>query len=600
MSPDLEALLRGCKEAPEEDEPRHILADWLEEHGEADRAEFIRLQLRLSQDDWALGPQLFAGPDPDEAEVVARAWELWRHRAAWLGPLAGAGLNVRCRRGLLAVRVRQGQARRLGQVCDRATPWLETLCLDPASVADLREVLEAGWLAPFTRLELLRGPSHDGLQAELAAAGRPVAHLRALVVAHAGMGSWLGVLDRPDLAGLRLVHVGMQGEPGPAPPATGPVALRSLSLNWGGLDDARAAELFAGTRHPALTRLELGGPQPSAAALAALAGAPLLGQLEWLSLAQSNLDRAGADALASLRAPQRLRGLSIADCQRLRSQFVARLLAAPVLGSITHLDAGGNPCGLRVAQAVARSSWLSRLEVLALGQGDAGDAGAAALARAAGLRALRRLAVPGWEIGPAGAAALASAPWAAGLEALDLSSNPLTAPGWQALAPLASGGLRRLGLGATRRDHSLAPPVLKLPARLVAIDLGNNALGRAGLASLLPALERLEELADLRLDDNDLGDEGARLLAASPVARRLRRLSLGTNRLTAEGLRPLLGSLGPGRLTELRLYNNSLGVAGLRLLEGWPARERLATLLVQGNNGREAEGELYRFWANEL
>ncbi len=601
MSPELEALLRGCKEAPEDDQPRHVLADWLEEHGEADRAELVRLQLRLPLDEGALGPARFAGPDPDEAEVVGRAWELWRrHRAAWLGPLAEAGLNVRCRRGLLAVRVGMGQAQQLAGVCGRATPWLETLCLGPTRPTDLQTVLANGWLAPFTRLELRQGPGAHGLQEELIGAGKAVSHLRALVVVLVGVGNWALLVDAPHLGGLRLAHFGMPGDQEVAPRAPGPSALRSLSLPQGGLDDERAADLFAGGWRPALTRLALGGARPSAEALVSLARAPLLGQLEWLSLAKSNLDRAGVEALASLPAPLRLRGLSVANCQRLRSQFVAQLLAAPLLGSVTHLDAGGIPCGLGVAEAVARSPWLDRLEVLKLGQGAAGDADAAALARAAGLRALRRLALSARDIGPAGAAALATAPWAGRLEALDLTLCPLTAAGWEALAPLASTGLRRLGLGATGRGRSLAPPELALPARLVALDLGNNAIGRAGLAALLPALERLEELAELRLDGNALGDEGARLLASSPVVRRLRRLSLGSNGLTTEGLRPLLDALGPGRLTELHLYSNALGVGGLRLLEGWPGRERLATLLVQGNNVRDAESELYRFWAFEL
>src|SRR5207302_1334354 len=161
---------------------------------------------------------------------------------------AEVGLDVRCRRGLLAVRVRPEQVRQLANVCGRG-PWLETLCLERAGPADLREVLVNGWLAPFTRLALLRGTSGDGLCAE----------------------------------------------------------------------------------------------QAGAAALAALAHAPLLGRLEWLSLARSNLAQAGAEALAALPAPLRLRGLSIANCARLGRQLVARLLAAPLLGSVTHLNVEGCP-----------------------------------------------------------------------------------------------------------------------------------------------------------------------------------------------------------------------------------------------------------------
>src|SRR5687767_8806243 len=38
-----EQLLRGVLEAPEDDAPRLVYADWLEENGDGERAEFIRV-----------------------------------------------------------------------------------------------------------------------------------------------------------------------------------------------------------------------------------------------------------------------------------------------------------------------------------------------------------------------------------------------------------------------------------------------------------------------------------------------------------------------------------------------------------------------------
>ena len=40
-----DALLRAVCENPDDDTPRLVFADWLQEHGEGDRAEFIRLQI---------------------------------------------------------------------------------------------------------------------------------------------------------------------------------------------------------------------------------------------------------------------------------------------------------------------------------------------------------------------------------------------------------------------------------------------------------------------------------------------------------------------------------------------------------------------------
>ncbi len=47
-SPELKALLQRCREAPADDMPRLVLADWLDENGESDRATFVRVQIALS------------------------------------------------------------------------------------------------------------------------------------------------------------------------------------------------------------------------------------------------------------------------------------------------------------------------------------------------------------------------------------------------------------------------------------------------------------------------------------------------------------------------------------------------------------------------
>lgn len=46
---DHDALLRAICEHPDDDTPRLIFADWLEEHGDADRATFVRAQVELAR-----------------------------------------------------------------------------------------------------------------------------------------------------------------------------------------------------------------------------------------------------------------------------------------------------------------------------------------------------------------------------------------------------------------------------------------------------------------------------------------------------------------------------------------------------------------------
>src|SRR5262245_54494625 len=74
-----DALLRDICENPEDDTPRLVYADWLDEHGDADRAELIRVQCeqaRLPKD------------DPRGKELSQRAEELLReHDTDWVGAL---------------------------------------------------------------------------------------------------------------------------------------------------------------------------------------------------------------------------------------------------------------------------------------------------------------------------------------------------------------------------------------------------------------------------------------------------------------------------------------------------------------------------------
>jgi uncharacterized protein (TIGR02996 family) len=48
MSPE-EGFLLEIRAAPEDDCPRLVYADWLEEHGQSERSEFIRVQCRLAR-----------------------------------------------------------------------------------------------------------------------------------------------------------------------------------------------------------------------------------------------------------------------------------------------------------------------------------------------------------------------------------------------------------------------------------------------------------------------------------------------------------------------------------------------------------------------
>src|SRR5689334_877857 len=88
-------FLAAIREAPADDAPRLIFADWLDDHGQAERAELIRAQVRAAK---------LEEDTPEREELEARAATLLAaHRKAWvaeLPPWARAGAVFR--RGFVA------------------------------------------------------------------------------------------------------------------------------------------------------------------------------------------------------------------------------------------------------------------------------------------------------------------------------------------------------------------------------------------------------------------------------------------------------------------------------------------------------------------
>ena len=79
MTRDDDAFLRAIIDRPDDDLPRLIYADYLDERGDP-RGEFIRVQVELSRRD--------ASPPVRDLEARERQL-LYRHRAAWLRRLDG-------------------------------------------------------------------------------------------------------------------------------------------------------------------------------------------------------------------------------------------------------------------------------------------------------------------------------------------------------------------------------------------------------------------------------------------------------------------------------------------------------------------------------
>jgi uncharacterized protein (TIGR02996 family) len=138
-----EALLAAVCEHPDDDTPRLVFADWLDEHGEPDRAEFIRLQCLRAKGD---------APWEEYRRWLMRELELWEaHGDHWLAELPSCpapeldwgGLFERGFAGeMLTVRAVQ----RVGP----GYAYIEYEGTDCAAL-DWKRLL---WSAPITRLSL--------------------------------------------------------------------------------------------------------------------------------------------------------------------------------------------------------------------------------------------------------------------------------------------------------------------------------------------------------------------------------------------------------------------------------------------------------------
>jgi uncharacterized protein (TIGR02996 family) len=93
MTGEKEALLWAIIDSPDDDMLRLVFADWLEDHGQPERAEFIRLQCELAR---------LPEGDPRRQELRATERRLLDHQnKEWAGPLSEVAQRWEFRRGFV-------------------------------------------------------------------------------------------------------------------------------------------------------------------------------------------------------------------------------------------------------------------------------------------------------------------------------------------------------------------------------------------------------------------------------------------------------------------------------------------------------------------
>jgi uncharacterized protein (TIGR02996 family) len=470
-----EAFLRSIIEAPDDDTPRLAYSDWLEENGDTDRAEFIRVQCRLA---------VLDEDAPGRRELQRREYELLAdHWGEWAAPLVGRVYRWQFRRGFVEqVKMEVGQ-------------FLQ----------------EAKWLLNFAPIQELRvtSPKLEDLQALLASE-----HVRRITRldlnnAHLGDAGMSLLAESPNLAGLTGLSVGGNdiGTDGLLALAASHhlKSLRSLDVRGNELPREAFGAFAAACRLPleGLNWADEIGP----AGIRDLSASPLAGRLKALYLLGAGVGPSGLRLLAESPAFGRLEELDIIHDACGASE-------APTLAGAPRQNGA---CGSRKTgvAALARAPLLRRLVALGLTGVALGDEGAAELARAAQAPSLRRLELGSNKIGPDGAQALAGSPLCDSLTRLALPSNPIGDRGAEAVASSPRlGNLRWLQLNTCGITPAGAKALLASPYldRLICLRLDKNPIGRAAFDNLHARLgERL-----FYSDDRLGGPEIIRRMQAEP------------------------------------------------------------------------------------
>jgi uncharacterized protein (TIGR02996 family) len=314
-----DAFLQAVVAEPDDDAPRLVFADWLEDHGDEARAEFIRAQVELAK----LPPG-----DPRRWELQDRERALLaEHGDAWAAPVKGLVRRWQFRRGFVeAVSLPAAALLKHGDELFRLAPvrhiHLRNLEELPALLRKWRaEETFAGHLCRLSSLDL----AYNRLRDE-------------------GGLTLLNLPRLPHLSALGLSHTSLTTE-ALRNLATSPVLASLTSLDCSatrnGIEDPQV--LLTSPHLKRLTTLRLAACGLGNSGVEALLRLPLVSRLTALYLGHNHLGRGGVQALASSPAVAGLTTLDL-SFNDVRPAGVRILAGSPHLGRLAELNL--SRCGL--------------------------------------------------------------------------------------------------------------------------------------------------------------------------------------------------------------------------------------------------------------
>jgi uncharacterized protein (TIGR02996 family) len=344
------AFLQAILEQPDDDAPRLIFADWLEENGDTERAEFIRVQIELAR-----------MPDGDRKGAALRKREaalLKVHKQRWLGLLHAVISDGEFRRGFLEKAVfKYNQFSGHVDSLLNSTPLRSLGIVFRSMMFSDRFDAALAELAKHPRVSLIEelDLSAAGLsEASIGGLARSEAltNLRSLnlMYCETGPGALKALMHSPTLRHLQELRLGSEWD------------YQYLEC----LDDEAIQGLMNGPRWHQLTALHVSQPRASESSLVRLIESPN-SQLRTLKLRGCRCN--GRTVQALIERPERAarwRHLSLVG-NSLKNKALLPLAQSPHLTNLATLDLRSNEASLMFARALAKSPSLQALTRLELG-----------------------------------------------------------------------------------------------------------------------------------------------------------------------------------------------------------------------------------------
>jgi uncharacterized protein (TIGR02996 family) len=496
-----EGLLSAIRDEPEGDEPRLILADWLEDHGEQERAEFIRVQCVLAR------LPLYHDFRP-ELEARERGL-LLLHENEWTGLPADRGAVGVLHRGFLEELTIPASLLLRSPAAFLGSQLVRELTVQVEDLPEIERLAELPHLRSLRRLNLKGTQLHrTGLAALFESP-----HLQQLT----GLGLHFDSISR---SGLRRL-------------AGAFVDLRELDLSRSYLDVDSFAALLP-TEASKLERLVLDRTRLQNADVELLAQCPYLGKLRDLSLHGVSCGVGGLTALTWARFAAGLESLGVGGdfgpCDP------ALLLRGEVFSSLRRLELRWAPQAWYEPPSPAPRHPTLRELILTwphfLPEGMDSWLRQSALPALEELTLISETSYQGNEVPPDLLDALSVSPGLHGLRHLRLQAIVTVEDFARLLSGPHAARWRSLEVVDGLLGGGLAPLVEgRYRPALSQLVLTNCGL-RDDDVTLLADCECLSDLRQLGLAGNWLGNDSARRLAQSPYLKRLIGLDLQRNRIT--------------------------------------------------------------------